>query len=165
MEAVIFTGIQASGKTTFYLQHFFKTHVRISMDLFNTRRKEHIFLQTCLSTQQRFVIDNTNPTIKERHKYIALAKSHKFKVIGYFFQSSVEEAITRNKKRTGKEVVPAAGIGGTFKRLQIPTFEEGFDELYKVLLSHNEFIVDPLNNSLDGYKNALEEINNSNEGT
>lgn len=58
MEAIIFCGIQACGKTTFYLQNFFKTHLRISLDLFNTRRKENIFLvQTCLETQQRFVVD------------------------------------------------------------------------------------------------------------
>lgn len=32
MEAVIFVGIQASGKTSFYLERFFETHVRISRD-------------------------------------------------------------------------------------------------------------------------------------
>jgi predicted kinase len=30
MEAVILVGIQASGKSTFYAQRFFDTHVRIS---------------------------------------------------------------------------------------------------------------------------------------
>jgi hypothetical protein len=59
MEAIIFCGIQASGKTSFYKEHFFKTHIRISLDLLNTRRKENIFLQTCFETQQRFVVDNT----------------------------------------------------------------------------------------------------------
>jgi predicted kinase len=29
MEAVLFIGIQASGKTTFYRERFFDTHVRI----------------------------------------------------------------------------------------------------------------------------------------
>ena len=82
MEAIIFCGIQASGKTTFYKENFFKTHVRISLDLLNTRRKEDIFLRTCLQTQQRFVIDNTNPTKKERLPYIEKAKAFKFIGLG-----------------------------------------------------------------------------------
>ena len=143
MEAIIFCGIQASGKTTFYTKHFLKTHVRISLDLFNTRRKENIFLQTCLQTQQRFVIDNTNPTEKDRHTYIASSKDFKFQV-GYFFQSTVGEAITRNKNRTGKELIPPAGIGGTFKRFQPPTFAEGFDQLYRVTIVGNSFVVEEI---------------------
>ena len=142
MEAIIFCGIQASGKTTFYKDRFFKTHVRISLDLFNTRRKENIFIKTCLETQQRFVIDNTNPTIKDRAKYIEEAKQRKFKVKGYFFESTVGQAITRNKQRTGKELVPPAGIGGTFKRLQIPAYIEGFDEIFKVNIVADKFVVE-----------------------
>jgi hypothetical protein len=30
MEAVLFVGIQGAGKSTFYLQRFFDTHVRIT---------------------------------------------------------------------------------------------------------------------------------------
>ena len=37
MEAVVFTGIQASGKSTFYRERFFHTHLRISLDLLKTR--------------------------------------------------------------------------------------------------------------------------------
>jgi predicted kinase len=137
MEAIIFCGIQASGKSTFYKKYFFRTHVRISMDLFNTRRKENIFIETCLATQQRFVVDNTNVTVKDRHRYIEKAKGNKFKVICYFFQSTVGEAIARNKSRTGKEFVPPDGIGGTFKKLQQPSYEEGIDEIYLVKLNED----------------------------
>lgn len=146
MEAIIFCGIQASGKTTFYKERFLKTHVRISLDLFNTRRKEDIFLQTCFETQQRFVVDNTNPTKKERQSYVARAKEFKFKVIGYFFYSTVGEAITRNKNRTGKEVVPPAGIGGTFKRFQPPVYDEGFSLLFQVKIVNNVFLVEEIQN-------------------
>jgi hypothetical protein len=66
MEAVIFCGIQATGKTSFFKEKFFKTHIRISLDLLNTRNKEQTFIDTCLATQQRHVIDNTNPTREER---------------------------------------------------------------------------------------------------
>jgi predicted kinase len=117
MEAIIFCGIQASGKTTFYIERFFKTHVRISLDLLNTRRKENIFFQTCLQTQQRFVIDNTNATKKERQSFIVKAKDFKFKVIGFYFASTIGEAIQRNKNRAGKEVIPVAGIRGNIEEV------------------------------------------------
>ena len=141
MEAIIFCGIQATGKTSFYKERFFKTHLRISLDLLNTRRKENIFLQTCYETQQRFVIDNTNVTKKERHKYIEKAKESKFRLICYYFHSTVGAAITRNKKRTGKEHVPVAGIGGTYKKLEVPDYKEGFDEIYHVEITDDNFVV------------------------
>ncbi|MBN1315005.1 MAG: hypothetical protein JXA42_06040 [Anaerolineales bacterium] len=37
MQAVIFIGIQATGKSTFFKERFFNTHVRISLDLLKTR--------------------------------------------------------------------------------------------------------------------------------
>lgn len=69
MEAVIFVGLQASGKSSFYTERFFSTHVRISLDLLRTRNRERRLLTACLETQQPFVIDNTNPSREERTKY------------------------------------------------------------------------------------------------
>jgi predicted kinase len=139
MEAVIFCGIQATGKTTFFIKKFFKTHIRISLDQLNTRNKEQKFINTCLSTQQRYVIDNTNPTKEERANYISVAKANKFKVIGYYFQSKISDAIIRNNQRKGKDNIPEVGIKGTFNKLEIPTFDEGFDELYFVEIENSEF--------------------------
>src|ERR1700749_2626356 len=126
MEAVIFCGIQATGKTTFFKEKFFKTHMRISLDQLNTRNKEFRFIETCILTSHPFVIDNTNPSLEERAKYIAIAKANKFKVIGYYFQSKLADALERNNHRSGKERIPEIGIKGTFKRLTLPTIEEGF---------------------------------------
>jgi predicted kinase len=86
VEIILFIGIQASGKTSFYQHRFFQTHVRVSLDLLKTRKRETVLMQACLSTQQRFVVDNTNPTRAERARYIALARQAKFKVIAYFFE-------------------------------------------------------------------------------
>lgn len=54
MEAIILIGIQDSGKSTFYRERFFDTHVRISLDQLKTRHREAAFLHTCLSTGQRW---------------------------------------------------------------------------------------------------------------
>jgi predicted kinase len=100
VEAIIFIGIQGSGKSTFYKENFFNSHIRISLDLLNTRNKQRRFLQTCLDTQSRFVVDNTNPEKEEREKLIALVKERKYKVVGYYFHTTVAEAITRNNQRS-----------------------------------------------------------------
>ena len=141
MEAVIFCGIQGSGKTTFYKERFFRTHLRISLDLLHTRNKEARFLQTCFTTYQRFVVDNTNPSIAERRRYIETARAARFRVVCYFFETEVHEAIVRNSQRTGKELIPIAGIKGTFKKLQAPTYSEGFDLIYIVKIQTDRFIV------------------------
>lgn len=141
MEIIIFCGIQASGKTTFYKENFFNSHVRISLDQLNTRNKEQVFMQACFSIQQRFVVDNTNPTKDERAKYIEAAKAHKYKVIGYYFKSTINDAIMRNSQRIGKEKIREVGIRATNKKLEVPSISEGYDLLYWVEIIDNDFNV------------------------
>lgn len=130
MEAVILCGVQGSGKTTLYRERFLDTHVRVSMDLLRTRAREEAFLNLCLQTQQRLVVDNTNPTAADRRRYVEPARAAGFKVIGYLVEVDASEALARNDQRAGKQRVPAAGVIGTARRLIRPTLEEGFDELW-----------------------------------
>lgn len=141
MEAIIFVGIQASGKSTFYKDNFFKTHVRINLDMLKTRNRENILLEACIKAKQPFVVDNTNPAVSDRKKYIDTAKNAHFKVIGYYFRSNINEAVLRNKKREGKENIPLIGIRSTHAKLQVPQMEEGFDELYYVCIDEEEKFV------------------------
>lgn len=144
MEAVILIGIQGSGKTTFYLHRFFETHVRISLDLVKTRGREQALLETCLRTGQRFVVDNTNVQAQVRARYIGPAKKAGFRVIGYFLETPLPEALRRNRLRSGRAVIPVPGVIGALKRLQRPSIEEGFDELYVVTHGEqDEFVVTP----------------------
>ncbi len=140
MEAVVFIGLQASGKSSFYTERFFSTHVRISLDLLRTRNRERQFLTACLETQQPFVIDNTNPSRDDRVKYIAVAKKAKYAVVGYYFRSKVDECLGRNQNRT--EPVPEVGILSTAKKLQLPRIDEGFDSLRYVRLTDSGFVVE-----------------------
>lgn len=139
MEGIIFCGIQAAGKSTFYSDHFLQTHLRISMDLLRTRNRERRFLELCLQTGQRFVIDNTNPSTEERKRYIEPALAAGFRLTAYYFEISVGEAIRRNAGRSGRARIPEKGIGGTRKRLEVPKLEEGFKRLYKVQLHPNNY--------------------------
>jgi predicted kinase len=149
LEAIIFIGIQATGKSTFYKENFFKSHMRINLDMLKTRARENIFFDACIRAKQPFVIDNTNPAVENRKKYIDVAREAGFRVIGYYFQSNIKDAITRNENRTGKECVPVRGIGGTYNKLVLPAYDEGFDKLYYVSIREdNNFVVEEWKNGL-----------------
>jgi len=128
MEAIVLCGVQGSGKTTFYRERFLDTHVRVSMDLLRTHAREEAFLSLCLQTQQRFVVDNTNPTAADRRRYVEPARAAGFTVIGYLVEVDAAVALARNEERERR--VPTAGVIGTARRLIRPTPEEGFDELW-----------------------------------
>lgn len=42
--------------------------------------------------------------------------------------------------------MPPAGIGGTYKKLQTPGYDEGFDELFIVKIVNNNFVVETIAN-------------------
>jgi len=73
MEAIIFIGIQSTGKSTFFQQRLFASHVRINLDMLKTRNRERILLAACLEAKQPFVSDNTNLTREARAHYISQA--------------------------------------------------------------------------------------------
>ncbi len=149
MELIIFIGIQAVGKSTFYQQRFFNTHIRINLDMLKTRHREQILVNACLTAKQPFVIDNTNVTRSERARYIAAAKAARFRVAGYYFQSPIHDALERNRRRSGRQLIPEKGIAGTYKRLQLPQLDEGFDELYYVSIDDTQnFIIQEWNHEI-----------------
>ncbi len=143
MEAVVFTGIQGAGKTTFFKDRFFETHVRISLDMLKTRRREAVLLAACIEGKQSFVVDNTNPTAEDRRRYIEPAKDAGFAVIGYCFAVDLAGSKRRNQERTDKPPIPLPGLLGTHKRLQVPAYAEGYDRLLAVRIgSDGAFVVE-----------------------
>jgi predicted kinase len=144
MEAVIFIGVPGSGKTSFYRSRFFDTHVRINLDMLKTRRREELLFAACIDAKQSFVIDNTNPLVPDRARYVERSRGAGFKLVAYSFRSSLAEAIRRNAQRKGKHKVPVPALAGIFKRLQPPTHGEGFDKIYAVqIIGENQFEVTP----------------------
>ena len=137
MEMVIFVGLPGSGKSSFYKERFFNSHVRISLDLLKTRHREDRLLAVCLETDQRFVIDNTNPSKAERAKYIRAAQAARvrYKIIGCYFESKVEDCLRRNAQRQDVGRVPDVAILSAANRFELPTMDEGFDELQHVRLT------------------------------
>ena len=142
MEAIIFIGIQATGKSTFFQQRFFNTHVRINLDMLRTRNRERVLLAACLEAKQPFVIDNTNLTRQGRAGYISQAKAAGYSGAGYYFKSTLKAAFERNRQRSGKALIPEKGIIGAYRKLELPSFDEGFDQLFYVEIAEGgQFIV------------------------
>ena len=142
MHGIIFTGLQASGKSTYFLQEFYRTHIRLNMDMLKTRHREEILFQACLEGKQPVVIDNTNPSVKDRRRYISGFRKHRFSVTGYYFSSEINECMSRNALRQGKERIPDAGLRNTHSKLELPSLSEGFDHLYYVSLTKSGFVTE-----------------------
>jgi predicted kinase len=143
LDAILFIGIQAVGKSTFYKERFFTTHVRINLDMLKTRQRELLLLQACIAAKQPFVVDNTNIFKRDRARYIEAAKPVGFRIMGYYFQSRLQDALQRNRERSGEAQIPEKGVVAKFQRLEIPHYSEGFDKLYYVVIdpATSQFLV------------------------
>jgi predicted kinase len=137
MHLIIFTGIPGSGKSSFYKEYFFNSHMRVNLDMLKTRNREKLLLSLCFTTSMPVVIDNTNVKREERAVYIALGKQYGYKITGYNFQSDLKECIARNSKRTGKAKIAEAGIIAKYRQLELPQLTEGYDELFYVTLKED----------------------------
>lgn len=129
---VIMMGIQGSGKSTFYHKYLADSFVRINLDTLKTRHQENLLISECIQSGKSFAVDNTNPTREDRQRYIPSAQHAGYKVIGYFMESKLKTCIERNNQRTGLARIPATAIAATSNKLQIPSYDEGFDEIYFV---------------------------------
>ena len=139
---VLLIGIQASGKSSFYRDHL-SDMVHISLDNLKTRNREKRRIEEAINKGLSLVIDNTNPTRKDRKPYILLGKANGYMVWGYYLRSSITDSIARNELREGKARIPRNAIAHTHRVLELPDYTEGFDQLFYVQLGENGFVVEP----------------------
>ncbi len=149
MEMIIFIGLQASGKSTFFRTHLAMTHKHISKDRMRNNRRPGLrqaqLIEEALQAQRSVVIDNTNTTVEGRELLIHLGQMYDAEIIGYYFESQVSQSLERNRLRAGKERVPDVAIYVTAKKLVRPSHTEGFDKLFSVRIANDStFEVYPL---------------------
>jgi predicted kinase len=144
-ELIVFSGLQASGKTTFYRERFATSHVHVSKDHWpNARNKEarqRRLVDDHLRAGRSVVVDNTNPTPAEREPLIAIARAAGARAVSYAFITAVSEAVQRNALRAGRARISDAGIYSVAKRLCPVLASEGFDRRFVVQLTDQGFIV------------------------
>jgi predicted kinase len=139
MDLVIFIGLQASGKSTFFRNYFASTHELVSKDCFrnnkNPSRRQAQLIEGALKEGRSLVVDNTNPRIEDRAAIIQLGRLYNAEIIGYYFKSQVKYCLERNQQRAGKARIPDVGIYATRKKLVKPNYAEGFDKLFYVSIA------------------------------
>lgn len=135
-QLAIFVGLPASGKSTYYREHFAATHVHVSKDLMPKARRsdvqQQLEIETALTAGKSVVVDNTNPSPAVRVPLIALGRRHGARIIAYYFDTEVKTVLARNRLREGIARVPNVAIFATRKKLVPPAIEEGFDEVVVV---------------------------------
>ena len=136
MELVILVGLQASGKSTFARTRFGASHVYVSKDAMpNVRKKEQRqrqLVEEALSQRRGVVVDNTNPRVVDRAALIELGRAYRAEVVGYYFAADLAACLERNRRREGRDRVPEVALFATIKKLEQPSYAEGFDALYHV---------------------------------
>jgi predicted kinase len=136
LEIVVFVGLPAAGKTTFYRQRFGATHVHVSKDNFRSARypgrRQRREIAEALTAGKSVVVDNTNPSLEERAAILEVALEFGATAVAYTFELTCEESIERNADRSGSDHVPNVGVYATAKRLTWPTLDEGFTEITRV---------------------------------
>ncbi len=144
-ELVIFVGLQASGKSTFFRERFAATHEHVSKDLFrnnkNRNRRQGQLVEAALRAGRPVVVDNTNPTLGDRRPLVELGRRYRARIVGYHFDSGTRDCLARNARREGRARVPDVAVFATAKRFVPPSRDEGFDELYRVRLDDEGFEV------------------------
>jgi predicted kinase len=147
VELVIFIGLQASGKTSFYRHRFADSHVHVSKDSFpksrNRERRQNRLIQEALEAGNSVVLDNTNPSQQTRAPAIDIARSCGARLVGFYFESRLLLSEERNSQRVGPARVPDVALRATASQLQLPTQEEGFAELWYVSIREGQFLVKP----------------------
>ncbi|MCW5809314.1 MAG: AAA family ATPase [Deltaproteobacteria bacterium] len=145
VELVVFSGLQAAGKSTFYRERFATTHVHVSKDAWpNARNREgrqRRLIEAYLRAGQSVVVDNTNPSVEERAPLVAIARAVGARTISYAFVTTVDDALRRNASREGRARVIDDGIRSVAKKLTAPTADEDFDERFTVTLGEGGFAV------------------------
>src|SRR5215470_8408676 len=151
MELVIFVGLQAAGKSSFYRARFADTHTLVSKDLLRNSRghqaRQMALIERALQRGESVVVDNTNPRIEDRSPLIAIGRAFGARIIGYDFKARLPECLRRNALRQGRDHVPDVAIYATARRLESPRSAEGFDAVFRVQLIEGGFEIErePLN--------------------
>ena len=128
--AVIFVGVQGAGKTEFYSRYFSGAYTRIALSEIGTRQAERAIIRDCISQGVSYVLDSQNLTREDRRRYFSRAHEAGYRIIGYYFPSTLEESLARARLTYDKNAQRRQKKA--FDRLEPPEYNEGYDELYTV---------------------------------
>ncbi|XP_076814594.1 bifunctional polynucleotide phosphatase/kinase-like [Clavelina lepadiformis] len=136
-EVVILVGYPASGKSTFVARHLLPSgYIHINRDKLKTWQKCVSLCNSSLAGGKSVVIDNTNPDLESRQRYISCAKSRGCQCRCFVMQATLDHAMHNNRFRelsgSPHDVVPKMILYSYRKKFVEPKLKEGFDEIVKI---------------------------------
>ncbi|XP_029442495.1 bifunctional polynucleotide phosphatase/kinase-like isoform X2 [Rhinatrema bivittatum] len=138
-EVVVAVGFPAAGKSTFVkAQLVSKGYTYINRDTLGTWQKCVATCEEALRNGRSVVVDNTNPDLESRGRYIECARTAGVPARCFLFTASIEQAKHNNRFRemtyTGKGHVSVNNmvIHGYKNKFVPPSPSEGFSEVLKI---------------------------------
>lgn len=139
-EAILFIGPPASGKTTFYQKHLRpQGYVHINCDILGSWQKCVAECKKAIELGKSIAIDNTNPDVDSRKRYLTVAEKHKISMRCFVFTASIAHCKHNNRFRELKNIgnskyKPVNDIAfNTYSaRFTQPDVSEGFTEIVQV---------------------------------
>lgn len=131
---IIFCGLAASGKSSFYRYHLEEHgNVYINLDTLKSATKCMSMAKKCFATKENCVIDNTNVDKASRAKWIDLCKKSNVIPIVLYFKLPLKHIFHNNKYRklTNRTTVSDVVIYTQNKKFEPPSLEE-CPSLYEV---------------------------------
>lgn len=150
-EMIIMIGLPGSGKTDFVEKNILP-HKYIHINRDKLKRQE-LCLQTTetnILKGKSIVIDNTNPDVTSRYKYISIAKKYKYKIRAIIMNTDIKIAQHLNNVRHvySNGTIPKISsiVYNIFNKKYIkPLEEEGFDKIEKIKFCLDlEYFNDPM---------------------
>ncbi|ETI22171.1 polynucleotide kinase 3'-phosphatase [Cladophialophora carrionii CBS 160.54] len=141
-DMVIFCGSPGAGKSTFFwdvLQPL--GYERVNQDILKTRDKCIKRARELLESGASVAIDNTNANIETRSHWVKLAREFNVPIRCVRFTASTRLAEHNDAARAlnpdimnpeNRSQLPGIAFRSFLQRLQEPTLDEGFQDIYKV---------------------------------
>jgi predicted kinase len=136
VDLVVLSGLQGSGKSTFFGARFAATHAHVSQDRFPSARdpaaRRRALVEDAARAGLSAVVDDTNVTRERRAALVALARELGMRPVLYWSPPDVRGSLARNAGRAGRARVPDVAIFAARKRLAAPEASEGFVAAFEV---------------------------------